>query len=88
MKGSLKCSSGCYESIFGYLNFLICNLAFPATISAFLAFMAFKFKNIEISALLTPNEAKFTKKYEKIAFLTPWPLIWPLRPLLAFFQFS
>ena len=53
-----------------------------------MAFMAFKFKNIEISALLTPNEAKFTKKYGKIAFLTPWPLIWPLRPLLAFFQFS
>ena len=86
--GTYKSSSECQVSNFGSVNNLLCKLPFQATIAAFLAFMAFKFQNIEISALLTPNEAKFTKKYEKIAFLTPWPLIWPLRPLLAFFQFS
>ena len=38
VKGSLKSSSGYYKSIFGSTNFLICNLALPAKIAAFLAF--------------------------------------------------
>ena len=88
VKGCLKSSSGCYESIFGSINFLICNLAFPATIAAFLAFMALKIENNEIRALLTPNKPKTTKKSKNFTFLALWPLVRPLRPLLAFFQFS
>ena len=60
--GNYKSPSKCQKSNFGSVNNLLCKLPFQATIAAFLAFMAFKFKNIEISALLTPNEAKFTKK--------------------------
>ena len=88
VKGSLESSSGCYESIFGSANFLVCNLAFPATIAAFLAFVALKLKNIEIRALLTPNKPKITKKSKSLTFLALWPLVWPLRPLLAFYIFS
>ena len=88
VKGSLKSSSGCYESIFGSINFLICNLAFPATIAAFLAFMALKIENNEIRALLTPNKPKTTKKSKNFTFLALWPLVWPLRPLSAFYIFS
>ena len=62
VKGSLKSSSGYYESIFGSTNFLVYNLAFPAKIAAFLAFLALKFKNNEIRELLTPNKPKTTKK--------------------------
>ena len=62
VKGSLESSSGCYGSIFGSANFLVCNLAFPATIAAFLAFLALKLKNNESRALLTPNKPKTTKK--------------------------
>ena len=69
VKGSLKSSSGCYESIFGYINFLICNLAFPATIAAFLAFMALKIENNEFRALLTPNKPKTAKKSKDFTFL-------------------
>ncbi len=61
VKGSLKSSFGYYESIFGSTNFLVCNLAFPAKITAFLAFLALKFKNNEIRELLTPNKPKTTK---------------------------
>ena len=43
VKGSLKSSSGCYESIFG--SIILRNLAFPATIAAFLTFVALKHKN-------------------------------------------
>ena len=88
VKGCLKSSSECYESIFGSTNFPVCNLAFPATIAAFLAFMAMKLKNNEIMALLTPNKPKTTKKSKNFTFLALWPLVRPLRPLLAFFQFS
>ena len=88
VKGSLKSSSGYYESIFGSTNFLICNLAFPAKIAAFLAFLALKFKNNKIRALLTPNKPKTTKKSEILTFLALWPLVWPLRPLSAFYIFS
>ena len=41
-KGSLKSSSGCYNSIFGFINFLVCNSDFPATLVAFLVFMTLK----------------------------------------------
>ena len=88
VKGSLESSSGCYESIFGSANFLVCNLAFPATIAAFLAFVALKLKNNESRALLTPNKPKTTKKSKSLTFLALWPLVWPLRPLLAFYIFS
>ena len=88
VKGSLKSSSGCCESIFGSTNFLLGNLAFPATIAAFLAFEALKLKNIEIRALLTPNKPKNTKKSKILTFLALWPLVWPLQPLLAFYIFS
>ena len=87
MKGSLKSSSGCYESVFGYIKFLICNLAFPATIAAFLAFMALKLKNDEIRVLSTPTKPK-TAKSKNLTFLALWPLVWPLRPLSAFYIFS
>ena len=88
VKGSLESSSGCYESIFGSANFLVCNLAFPATIAAFLAFVALKLKNNEIRALLTPNKPKNYKKSKLLTFLALWPLVWPLRPLSAFYIFS
>ena len=81
-------SFGCYESIFGSTNFLIFNLALPAKIAAFLAFLALKFKNFEIRALLTPNKPKTTKKLKIVTFLALWPLVWPLRPLSAFYIFS
>ena len=87
VKGSLKSSSECCESIFGYTNFPVCNLAFPATIAAFLAFEALKLDN-EIRALLTPNKPKNTKKSGNLTFLALWPLVWPARPLLAFYIFS
>ena len=88
VKGSLESSSGCYESIFGSANFLVCNLAFPATIAAFLAFVALKLKNNEIRALLTPNKPKNYKISKLLTFLALWPLVWPLRPFLAFYIFS
>ena len=88
VKGSLKTSSGCSESIFGSTNFLPCNLAFPATVVAFLAFVALKIKNNEIRALLTPNKPKITKKSTFFTFLALWPLVRPLRPLSAFYIFS
>ena len=88
VKGSLESSSGCYESIFGSANFPVCNLAFPATIAAFLAFVALKLKDNEIRALLTPNKPKTTKISKSLTFLAPWPLVWPLRPLSAFYIFS
>ena len=88
VKGNLKSSSGSWKSIFGSTNFCICNLAFPATIAAFLAFMALKLKNNEIRALLTPNKPKNTKKSRILTFLAIWPLVWPLRPLSAFYIFS
>ena len=75
-------------SIFGSTNFPVCNLAFQATVAAFLAFMALKLKNKEITALLTPNKPKTTKKSEILLFLALWPLVWPLRPFLAFYIFS
>ena len=70
------------------LDLSICNLAFPATLAAFLAFMALKLKNNKITALLTPNKPKTTKKSKTFTFLALWPLVWPLRPLLAFYIFS
>ena len=88
VKVCLKSSSECYESIFGSTNFPVCNLAFPATIVAFLAFMALKIENNEIRALLTPNKPKTTKTSKFFTFLTLWPLVWPLQPLLAFYIFS
>ena len=88
VKGSLKSSSESWKSIFGSTNFCICNLAFPATIAAFLAFMAVKLKNDEIRALLTPDKPKTTKKPKTLTFIAPWPLVWPLGPLPAFFIFS
>ena len=88
VKGSLESSSGCYESIFGSANFCLCNLAFPATIVAFLAFVALKLKNNESRALLTPNKPKTTKKSKSLTFLALWPLVWPSQPLSAFYIFS
>ena len=88
VKGSLKSSPGCYESIFGSTNFPVYNLAFPATIAAFLAFVALKLKNNEIRELLTPNKPKTTKKSKFFSLLVLWPLVWPLRPLQAFYIFS
>ena len=87
IKGSYKSSSGCYESIFGSITFCICNLVCPATLAAFLAFMALKLKNNKITALLTPNKPKTTKKSEKNTFLSLWPLVWPFWPLSAFYIF-
>ena len=81
VKGSLKSSFGCYESILGSTNFFICNLAFPATI-------ALKLKNNEIRVLLTPNKPKNTRKCRILTFLALWPLVWPLEPLSAFYPFS
>ena len=88
IKGSYKSSSGCYESIFGSITFCICNLVFPATLAAFLAFMALKLKTNKLTALLTPIKPKTTKKFMILTFLALWPLVWSLRPLLAFYIFS
>ena len=59
----------------------------PATIAAFLAFVALKIKNDEIRALLTPNKPKITKKSKIFPFLALWPLVGPIRPFLAFYIF-
>ena len=61
---------------------------FPATLAAFLAFMALKLKTNELTALLTPIKPKTTKKSMILTFLALWPLVWSLRPLLAFYIFS
>ena len=50
--------------------------------------MALKLKNNEIRALLIPDKPKTTKKPKNLTFLAPWPLVWPLRPLSAFYIFS
>ena len=50
--------------------------------------MALKLKNNEIRALLTPDEPKTIKKHKTLTFLAPWPLVWPFRPLSAFYIFS
>ena len=61
---------------------------FPATLAAFLAFMALKLKTNKLTALLTPIKPKTTKKSMILTFLALWPLVWSLRPLLAFYIFS
>ena len=86
-KGSLKSSSGCYNSIFGFINFLVCNSDFPATLVAFLVFMTLKLQNNEIMASLTPNKPKTTKKSKTSTILALWPLVWPFWPLSAFYIF-
>ena len=88
IKGSYRSSSECYESIFGSITFCICNLAFPATLEAFLAFMALKLISYKLTALLTPIKPKTTKKIMILTFLALWPLVWSLRRLLAFYIFS
>ncbi len=50
--------------------------------------MALKIKDNEIRALWTPNKLKITKKIQFFTFLALWPLVWPLQPLLAFYNFS
>ena len=50
--------------------------------------MALKLKKNEIRALLTPDKPKITKKPKTLTFSAPWPLVWPLRPLSAFYIFS
>ena len=50
--------------------------------------MASKLKNNEIRAFLTPDKPKTTKKRKNLTFLAPWPLVWPLPPLSAFYTFS
>ena len=87
VKGSYKSSSGCYKSIFASINFLICNFEFPATLVTFLVFMALKLENNKIRALLIPNKPQTTKKSKILTFLALWPLVWPFRPLLAFYIF-
>ena len=43
--------------------------------------------NNEIMASLTPNEPKTTKKSKTSTILALWPLVWPFRPLSAFYIF-
>ena len=87
VKGSYKSSSGCSKSIFGSINFLICNFVFPARLVAFLTFMTLKLENNEIMALLTPNKPKTTKNSRILRFLALWPLVWTFWPLSAFYIF-
>ena len=62
VKGSLKSFSGCYNSIFGFINFLVCNSDFPATQVAFLVFMTLKLKNNESLKYLIPKDPNYVKR--------------------------
>ena len=83
--GSIIIPYGCFESHFKTFDLQIWHLAFPAIGAAFLAFMALKHQNTQITNSLTPNGPKNMKKSLIFLILTHWPLQWPLWPLLAFF---
>ena len=75
-----------YNTNHRFLALLLCDLAFLATSVAFLAFMTLKRQNTESSSFLTPNDHRNVIISIFFRFLTLWPLKWPLRPLLAFFN--
>ena len=50
--------------------------------------MTLKLENNEMCALSRPNDHNDMKKLLEFEFSSPWPLIWPFRPLLAFYNFS
>ena len=54
---------------------------------AFLTLMTLKLENKEISVKLTPNDQIDMKRLSKFVFSSVWPLIWPFRPSLAFYNF-
>ena len=76
--GSIIISYGCFESHFKTFDLQIWHLAFPAIGAAFLAFMALKHENTQITNLLTPNGPKNMKKSLLFLILTHRPLQWPL----------
>ena len=77
----------CYESNFEYFDMLLFNLAFLAKGVAFLALMTLKLQNTEITWLEIPNGANDKEKSLIFCTYDLWPSKWPLRPLLAFFNF-
>ena len=54
---------------------------------AFLTLMALKLENKEMCEKWTPNDQIDMKKLSKFEFSSAWPLIWPFRPLSAFYNF-
>ena len=72
--GSIIISYGCFESHFKTFDLQIWHLAFPAKGAAFLAFMALKHQNTQITNLLTPNGPKNMKKLSTFHDLAFWPL--------------
>ena len=80
-------SPGCQRSSFGNIKFHTCKKAALATRVAFLASMASKLKNMENRQSTTAKEPKNAKKCKFLLSITLWPLIWPLRPSSAFFNF-
>ena len=76
--GSIIISYGCFESHFKTFDLQIWHLAFPAKGAAFLAFMALKHQNTQITNSLTPNGPKNMKKSLIFLILTHRPLQWPL----------
>ena len=61
--------------------------AAPAINVAFLTLMTLKLENNEICMKLTPNDQIDMKKLSKFESSSVWPLIWPFRPLSAFYIF-
>ena len=76
--GSIIIPYGCFESHFKTFDLQIWHLAFPAKGAAFLAFLALKHQNTQITNLLTPNGPKNMKKSFIFLILTHQPLQWPL----------
>ena len=76
--GSIIIPYGCFESHFKTFDLQIWHLAFSAIGAAFLAFMALKHQNTQITNLLTPNGPKNMKKSLIFLILTHRPLQWPL----------
>ena len=49
--------------------------------------MTLKLENKEICVKSTPNDQIDMKKLSKFEFSSLWPLIWPLQPSSAFYNF-
>ena len=86
VKGASKYSSGYYKSTFRAKNNPTCKKAAPAISMAFLTLMTLKLENNEIWMKLTPNDQIEMSNLLNLDFPSVWPLIWPFRPSLAFYN--
>ena len=85
--GTYICHNQCWESKFGNIHHH--NNNFPILLSSGLqaAFLVSEFKLNTFSILLGPNDPKEAKKCKKFTPLWLWPLIWPLKIIMAFLAF-